>query len=241
MKEIINGEDLHSDNQKFFGLPSRLIAKIFIYRMIFADAFSDRGYSGPAYAYAKDPDFSSTSARPKYWEQVIDRFFTKYPEVYQHSINLIREATTTGRIVNPSGRFYKYQPIQRRGELDWPRTDILNYPVQGLAADFMQLARILLRYRLESYPADKVLLINTVHDDVECDVDNDPELVYNISIELENAFKAIPELFFKTYGVRVNVPMAGEVKMGWSLYEAQMVKFKQETFEKDWNKLYGSN
>ena len=72
IKEIVANEDLHTDNQKFFGLPSRLIAKIYIYRQIFADSFGDQGYRGPAYAYANDPDFMSVSKSVKYWEAVTD-------------------------------------------------------------------------------------------------------------------------------------------------------------------------
>ena len=33
MKEIWEGFDLHTDNQKVFGLPSRLIAKKFLFRI----------------------------------------------------------------------------------------------------------------------------------------------------------------------------------------------------------------
>jgi len=32
IQEILDGGDLHSDNQQKFGLPSRLIAKIFLFR-----------------------------------------------------------------------------------------------------------------------------------------------------------------------------------------------------------------
>lgn len=245
MKEIAEGGDFHSDNQKTFDFPTRLIAKIFIFRLIFADAFGEQGFRGPAYAYANDNDFKFVSKQPKFWEKVIDKFFTKYPEIHAHSVNMIREATTNGRIVNPSGRFYNFKPRTRRnGEMDWPRSDILNYPVQGLAADFMQLVRIMLKQRLKGYDPEKVLLINTVHDDIELDLDNDPELVYNISLLLEEVFSLIPKAFEATYGFPVNVPMAGEVKMGWTLYdpkigEGDMVKFKRSSFENDWRQLNG--
>lgn len=33
IREIKEGFDLHTDNQKVFGLPSRLIAKIFLFRI----------------------------------------------------------------------------------------------------------------------------------------------------------------------------------------------------------------
>lgn len=245
IKEILNGEDLHTDNQKAFGLPSRLIAKIFIYRMIFADAFGPKGYNGPAYAYANDVEFSQTSTSVKYWEEVIERFFEKYAASKEHSLNLIREATTTGRIVNPSGRWYPFSPYQKWDEtMDWPRTNIVNYPVQGLAADFMQLARLdIYKKYLEwqkKWPG-KVLWINTVHDDVEKDVDNKPELIYNISMELIKSFREIPNLFERRYGVKVNVPMDGEVKFGWTLAEEQMTKFNPKTFEEDFNAVYNNH
>ena len=79
-----------------------------------------------------------------------------------------------------------------------------------------------------------VLLINTVHDDIEADVDNNPEVVYNIAIKMEQAFRGIPAEFKRLYGTEINVPMAGEVKFGFNLNEKSMVKFKAKTFEQDY-------
>lgn len=242
IREIKNGEDLHTDNQKSFGLPSRLIAKIFIYRMIFADAFGPRGYDTPAYAYANDNDFCETSSSQKFWVSVITKFFDKYPEIKEHSINLIRTATTTGQIVNCSGRFYKFAPYKKNsGDWDWPRTNMLNHPVQGLAADFMTVVRLELAriYYEEWMPKwkEKILLVNTVHDDIELDVDNDPEIVYNTCTRLVDIFRSIPKGFKKRYGVDVNVPFDGEAKFGFCLAENKMVKFNSKTFEEDFKEL----
>lgn len=238
MEEIASGGDLHTDNQTKFNLPSRFFAKIFIYRMIFADAFGDKGFAGPAYAYANDADFQQASNSPKYWEKVVEAFFNKYKGVHEHSIGLIREATTTGRIVVPSGRYFPFAPEPKRnGDLDWPRTKILNYPVQGFSADLMQVARLLIWERIQrvtAFQEGRVLLINTVHDDVEVDVDNDPDLVYHISILLEEAFRDIPVGFKRLYGSEINVPMAGEVKFGINLNEDSMVKFKKDSFQQDY-------
>lgn len=238
MREIAGGEDLHTDNQKTFGLPSRLIAKIFIYRMIFADAFGEKGYAGPAYAYANDPDFQVASKSVKFWEEVVERFFKKYEGCYAHSVALIKEATNSGRIVVPSGRFFPFGPVLKwNGEYDWPRTKILNYPVQGFSADLVQIARITLWQRLQQIPEfhqGKILIVNTVHDDIELDVDNDPKLIYNISILLEECFRDIPKEFEKRYGSAINVPMAGEVKFGVNLNEEHMKKFKKDSFEQDY-------
>jgi DNA polymerase I-like protein with 3'-5' exonuclease and polymerase domains len=240
MKEILNGEDTHANNQEEFKLPTRLISKVFVYRMIFADAFGEMGYRGPAYAYANDPDFMPVSQSPKFWEKVIERFFEKYKGIHEHSINLIREATTNGKITSPSGRFYRYSPKpNRHGTPDWPRTEILNHLIQGLSADFVQVARILLWSQLNevyTYKHPHILLINTVHDDLELDIlDKVGNLCYNICLLLEDCFKRIPERFEKMYGVPVNVPMAGESSFGMNM--AQMVKFNRESFKKDFEKI----
>jgi hypothetical protein len=240
IREIQEGYPIHEDNQKVFGLPTRTIAKIFLYRAIFADAFGEQGFAGPAFAYANDSDFMQTSTSPKFWENVMARFFEKYSGVYEHSIGLIRRAIETGKIESPSGRFYLYSPVSKwNGTKDWPRTQILNHIVQGFSADLIMLARLLVRHRLPKLNYGQLALpINTVHDDIQFDVANDPEMCYNISIMLEKAFADIPMLFKAHYGKELNVPMAGEVKIGWSLFEPEMMKFNPATFNEDWKKLY---
>lgn len=225
--------DIHTDNQDRFKLPERVIAKNFVYQMIFSDVFGDQGFAGPAYSYANKADYQHVSKDPKYWKRVIEAFFEKYPAFYENSVALIKTAISDGRITVPSGRFFPFtQEVNWRGELDWPRTKILNYPVQGFSADLVQVARRTIWERLPKIP--RVLLINTVHDDVELDVDNDPELVYNISVLLEKAFQDIPQEFFKRYGTKINVPMSAEVKFGVNLNEKSMMKFKKATFEQDY-------
>jgi len=240
MQEIKDGVKFHEDNQKRFNLPTKTIAKKFLYQMIFSDAFGEQGFRGPAYSYAHKADFQEASTSIKFWENVIEKFFGKYQGIYQHSIDLIEQATSKGRITDPSGRFYVFSPLRTwDGQVDWPRTKILNYPIQGFSAVLVLLARLLLRERLRknfSY-GSKALLINTVHDDCELDVDNNPEIVYNISRLLEECFRDINSEFKKKFGVEINVPMAGEVKFGWSLYEPEMVKFNAVTFEDDWRKI----
>jgi hypothetical protein len=235
IEEIKNNFNLHLENQEKFKLPTRTIAKNWLYRMIFADAFGPNGFGGPAFAYANDVDFMHVSTSIKFWEERVKLFFEKYKGIYEHGVNSIRKAVDEGCIISPSGRRYDF--TFEYG--DWPRTKILNYPVQGLSADFMVVLRIILFQRLKKLASfgERVLLINTIHDDVEIDVDNDPELVYNICQILEDSFKDIPGEFEKRFGVVVNIPMAGEVKMGWSLYEPEMVEYNPNSFKEDWRKL----
>lgn len=233
VREILNNEDLHSDNQKFFRLPTRTIAKNFLYRMIFIDVFGPKGLDAAGYAYANDPDFNHVSAKINYWSGVAGRFFEKYPTIYAHSRECVRLGVETGQLTTPSGRFFPFkQYINKRGEPDWPRANMLNYPVQSLAADFMTLARKVAWRNIERTP--QVLFMSTVHDDIEMDVDNDPVLCYNISMELEKCFTLLPSEFEQAYGTSINVPLAGEVKLGWTLFEEDMVKFNSKDFEKTW-------
>lgn len=124
IQEILDGADFHSDNQEAFKLPSRLIAKIFLFRAIF---------KGSAYAYSVDNDFKHLGGQ-KFWQGVIDRFYEKYSGIYQYHAKLMREATTTGQIISESGRIYKFEPKMRKGVLTYPENDIVNYPVSKLAA-----------------------------------------------------------------------------------------------------------
>lgn len=48
IQEIKDGVDLHTDNQQRFGLPSRLIAKILNFRIL---------YGGNEFSFANDPEF----------------------------------------------------------------------------------------------------------------------------------------------------------------------------------------
>lgn len=228
--------DIHTDNQTRFKLPERVIAKNFVFQMIFDDAFSEDGFDRPARGFSKKADYQHVSKDPKYWYGVIESFFNKYPAFYDHSVHLIQTAAEQGRIVAPSGRFWTFAPEPNYdGGLDWPRTKILNYPVQGFSADLVQVARRTIWDRLQTFKyREYVLLINTVHDDVEADVDNDPEVVYNSSLLLEKAFQDIPQEFYRKYGVKINVPMNGEVKFGVNLNEKSMKKFKKASFDKDY-------
>ena len=236
--EILDSSrDVHSENQEAFKLPSRTVAKNFSYRMIFADAFGEKGFEGPAFAYANDPNFMGTSTSIAYWTKVVERFFGKYEGMYKHSVDIIREACETGKVVSPSGREYRYTPYTKwNGTLDWPRTIILNHIVQGFSAELMVFARKGCYDNWKKAWENNALLNNTVHDDIEADVFNSRELIYEVCCLMEDAFGNIAPLAKKWYGVDLNVPMQGEVKFGKSLFEDDMMKFNRETFTEDYGK-----
>lgn len=204
--------DIHSSNQKRFQLPERVIAKVFLFRWI---------YRGSAWAYAHDPAFIPTSSSPKFWQKVIDAANEKYSVLYEFQNQKIKEVEETGKLVIPTGRELEFSmKAGKGGEWYWDIKDITNWPNQGFAADLMVIARCSLRNRIkdwEAYQKKKILLFNTVHDDIEIDVDNNPELLYNICIQCENVFEDVPANFTKLYGTEFVTPMKGEVSFGPNL------------------------
>jgi hypothetical protein len=241
MAELLDpSRDLHSENQEFFGLPTRTVSKQFLFRMIFADAFGEQGFAGPAYAFSKDNNFSHVSASVKYWTGVVERFFEKYEGVYKHSLMLVETGCYTGKLTSPSGREYEYkQFLKWNGEPEWPRTQMLNHPIQGFSADLMILIRRIIWKQWPYYgDREKALLINTVHDDVEADVVNDPQYVEAACIGMERSFSYLPGMAKKWYGADLNVPFTGEVKFGMNLNETALSKYNQATFLEDFKK-YG--
>lgn len=208
MDEIWNEIDQHSLNQKAFGLPSRLIAKKFVFRLM---------YGGSAYSYANDPDFTDVSRSEKFWQKVIDKFYEKYYGLARWHTEIVQQVTLTGQLVMPTGRVYKFER-DKRGE--WPVTTIKNYPVQGLGADLMSIARVsfMRRFKNENFSG---VLVNTVHDSIVVDL---PEAEIKKCVKLfDNVFADIPTNFRKLFGVEFNLPLRAECSCGSNMKELKVV------------------
>jgi DNA polymerase-1 len=198
IEEILAGADQHADNQARLNLPSRLIAKIFVFRLIFG---------GQAWSYAHDPDFAEVKGDQAFWQDVIDKFYNKYKGLGKWHKELMLEAIDKGRLVMPTGRVYTFK--QENGE--WPRTQILNYPVQGLGHDLMAIARVSLYKRMRKNKL-KSLLISTVHDSIVSDCPSE-EVEQMIQLHKE-VFRDIPLNFKRLFGVEFNLPMRVELELG---------------------------
>ena len=197
--EIRNGVDQHTDNQIRFKLPSRLIAKTFVFRLLFG---------GTAFAYANDPEFIHVSKSDKYWQDIIDQFYGKYQGLHRWHSSLMREVVRTGQLVMPTGRVYKYERNERN---EWPRTTILNYPVQGLGADLMAIARCSLfkRVKKSGLQCD---FISTVHDSII--LDSPEENVQPLIQIIKNVWQDLPKNFEALFKVPFDLPCKCEVKVG---------------------------
>ena len=218
--ELLKDFDLHADNQIRFKLPTRLVAKTLLFRVI---------YGGTGYSFATDPEFSHLGGE-RWWDEKITAFFTKYKGLLAwHERLYERVVLDNGKLSLPTGRCYEFTPVWSRssGCQTYPRTKILNYPVQGLAADLMAIARVSCYKRIKAMNFNGILWVNTVHDSIVLDIK--PELWYTISSEvvdvIQGAFADIPKNFKKLFDVEFNLPIRAEITYGpnWG----EMKEFKE--------------
>lgn len=206
-KEVAEGFDMHESNRVILGLPSRLIAKIFVFRLI---------YGGSAYAYSVDSDFAECFYSIKKWQDIIDKFYDKYRGLAQWHNEILRTAIQTGCLKMPTGREYNFTAGRDyKGEIKWPRPTILNYPVQGLGADIMAIARVDFAARFSKAKSTGLTgsIINTVHDSIEVDVETIEDVRRTSKIFFE-VFQDIPKSFESVFGIKYNLPMFCEVSYG---------------------------
>jgi len=208
MQELLDGLDMHTNNQEAFNLPSRLIAKVLMFRIM---------YGGSGYSFAHDPDFTDVSSSEKYWTNKIEVFYDKYKGFRKWHETIVKEAVQNGKLVMPTGRVYTFELKKDfRGELKAPETIIKNYPVQGLGADLMSIARVSFAKR---FKAQKIrgLQVNTVHDSIVCDVE-EADVEQTVAL-FHEVFKDIPTNFQKLFGVPFDLPMLCEVQIGKNMKE----------------------
>lgn len=212
LQEIWNNVDIHEENRKRFNLPTRLIAKTFVFRLI---------YGGSAYSYANDPDFTNVSTNEKFWQKVIDAFYEKYSGVYDWHKEIIQTVTMTGKLVMPTGRQYNYAPKPGwGGGLKWPETTIKNYPVQGLGADIMAIIRVDFARRFKQL--NYGVLVSTVHDSIVVDIHK--EYLEDTVKLFNNVFKDMPKRFYNLFNVEYNLPLKCECSYGNNMKELEEYK-----------------
>lgn len=202
IQEIWDEFDMHTDNQQRFNLPSRLVAKTFVFRLI---------YGGSAYSYAHDPNFKDIGGED-FWQDVIDKFYDKYKGLKKYHDDVLFRAKRDRKLVMPTGRIYHFEPEIRFDKVTYPRTKIMNYPVQGLGADLMAIARVSLRNRLKGKQG--IQLINTVHDSIITDFDPNVVDTKELATIINDCFEDVPENFEKLFGVKFNLPMRVESEIG---------------------------
>jgi len=206
IEEIVNGVDLHTENQRAFGLPSRLIAKKYLFRTI---------YRGSAYAFSKDQEFATTSNSIRYWEAIGDKFFSKYSGLDRCHKSWASTVARGQPIVGPQGREWKFEMVlDRRGDRQIPWTTLTNHPVQGTGHDIMAIIRVSFFNRLKKQKL-QARLIGTIHDSILVDV---PESNVDEVVSLfESCFADMPDNFNRMFGVKPNMPLKCECSVGHTM------------------------
>jgi DNA polymerase I len=86
------------------------------------------------------------------------------------------EVVYKGQYVGPNGRRYVFSGTRNKwGKLSFPPTKLQNYPIQGLASDFVKMMRSKVNKEIYGYTygaPEKILHINTVHDSIMYDCKN---------------------------------------------------------------------
>lgn len=213
IQEIINGEDTHANNQKAFDLPSRLIAKIFLFRTIFR---------GSGWAFANDPDFMHVSSSATFWDGMNEKFYAKYKNLdAQHKVWM--NTIASGKpIVGPLGRSWALEMGRDKyGNLKLPINQLVNLPVQGTGADVMTIARISAYKRIKkaNIPCD---FISTVHDSIV--VDTHTKYLEPLAEIFDEVFRDIPRNIKGAFGYTWTVPMACESKYGPNMLNMTKLK-----------------
>lgn len=203
LNEILNNFDLHQDNQLKLNLPTRLLAKTFLFRLIFG---------GSAYSYANDYEFNWISNDIEYWDNLIDKFLNKYKGLKTYREKIIETGIKTGKIIMPHGRIYTFSPTMKSwGQKVWPEREMLNYPVQGLGADLVSIARSNIYYKLNKLNIE-ALLINTIHDDIQ--VDSATKHIDTVAKIMKESIENTPKYFQQLFNIEFNVPLSCEIFVG---------------------------
>jgi DNA polymerase I-like protein with 3'-5' exonuclease and polymerase domains len=194
MEEIATGFDVHAYTAKVItdaGQPTgRQAAK----EHTFAPLFGATGYG-------------RSQAERAYYEH----FNEKYKGVAAWHKSLADEAMRFNKITNVSGRQYAFPDVKRNSRGGVTHfTMIKNYPVQGFATgDVVPVVLNEMHRRLKGM---KSCLVNTVHDSTVVDVHPDEkESVLNM---VEDMNKDLNNLIESVYGIKMNVPLLLEAKIG---------------------------
>jgi DNA polymerase I-like protein with 3'-5' exonuclease and polymerase domains len=215
IREVLEQQDAHSLNEKAFNLPSRLIAKIYLFRTI---------YRGQGWSFANDPDFMHVSADPKFWDNIGDLFYKKYHGV-DKCHKMWADMVTKGlAIEGPFGRDWKIEMKRnkRTNNLEIPWTTLTNYPVQGTGADIMMFARISFARRLKASGLSAIL-VSTVHDSILVDCPK-PEEYQNIVNLFHQVFDDIPRNIKKVFNYDWVLPMSCECKIGKDMKNMKVIQ-----------------
>ena len=194
MEEIATGFDVHSYTAKVITEAGEQTSRQEAKAHTFAPLFGATG-------------FGRTKAVASYYHH----FTEKYRGVAAWHKNLGEEAIRFNKITNISGRQYAFPDCKRRDNGSPSHfTMIKNYPVQGFATG--DVVPVVLNKLHELLQPLHSVVVNSVHDSMVVDVHPDEEQKVLHIIETLN--QGINDMVEDVYGVKMNVPLLLEAKIG---------------------------
>ena len=194
MEEIATGFDVHSYTAKVITEAGEQTSRQEAKAHTFAPLFGATG-------------FGRTKAVAAYY----NHFVEKYRGVAAWHKNLGEEAIRFNKITNISGRQYAFPDCKRRDNGSPSHfTMIKNYPVQGFATG--DVVPVVLNKLHELLQPLHSVVVNSVHDSMVVDVHPDEEQKVLHIIETLN--QGINDMVEDVYGVKMNVPLLLEAKIG---------------------------
>ena len=194
MQEINTGFDVHSYTAQVISDAGQPTTRQGAKEHTFAPLFGATGYG-----------------RSKAEEAYYIQFIEKYEGIAAWHKKLAEEAIRFNKITNVSGRQYAFPDVKRnqRGGVSH-FTMIKNYPVQGFATgDVVPVVLNEMHRRLKGMQS---CLVNTVHDSTVIDIH--PEEKDEVLNMINNMNEGLTDMIESVYGIRMNVPLLLEAKIG---------------------------
>ena len=146
----------------------------------------------------------------------IDAFYESYPNVKLFFTNLIKEAKLSGFVQTILGRRRDCSLLNSRNFQVRSATEreVINYPLQGSAADMMKIAMLRVHNLIKSKYSDYAKLILQIHD----------ELVFEVDAKvsdrmLEEFIKDVKDIMLTV--LELELPMKVDVEIGDNLSETK--------------------
>lgn len=158
-------------------------------------------------------------------------FKARYPGIATYQVNACESVGATGILELPSGRQYHWPKAYRdfNGTIQ-PKTQIVNYPVQGFATgDIVPLACILIDKEFTARKLKSVPFL-TVHDSIA--VDTHPDEKDIVAHVLAECMLNVKQDMMLRYNYEFTVPLSVEVKCGINWLDAEVVLTKEHKYDK---------
>ena len=153
-------------------------------------------------------------------QKYIDSFFETYPKVRDYFNELVKDASEKGYITTLLGRrknteILRTLPFQAQRAME---REIINFPLQGSAADMVKVAMIKAQEIIDTKYSDFATLILQIHD----------ELVFEVEDNNEDKLLAFAEEVSTTMldVFRLKVKMKVDVEVGYNLSESSQLLIK---------------